>query len=79
MIKKSCDHLHHVHESYFEHMSFAVGFGLRMIAGGIGAVMHGLCPAIFQCTASTTVKSLHEKMTERLTAKSCADISPRDE
>ncbi len=65
MIKKSHDHLHFVKESYWQHMGFAMKFSLRMIFGGIGGLLHALIPAIFQTTASTTVKSLHEEMEAR--------------
>lgn len=65
MLKKSQDHLHMVKESYWQHMAFAVPFCLRMIGGGIGGLIHAFIPALFQLTASTTVKTLHERMENR--------------
>ena len=66
MFKDCQDHLHCVEESYFTHMRHALGFGFRMIGGGLGAIAHALCPAICQYTASRTVAGLHEELQARL-------------
>lgn len=66
MLQKSRDHLHSVNESYFQHMAFATGFGVRLIGAGLAAIAHGLCPAVFQYTGSTTVKALYEKLMKRV-------------
>lgn len=48
-----------VGESYPEHFHVATRFGLRMIAGGIGAVLHGVFPFLFTTTGSRTIEALH--------------------
>ncbi len=58
-------HLDSVHESYFQHLGFAVCFGLRMIGGGLAAILHGLCPAVFERTGSQTVFKLHDEIEAR--------------
>jgi hypothetical protein len=48
-----------VGESYGEHWQVATRFGLRMIAGGVAALVHGLCPFLFTTTGSRTIEALH--------------------
>ncbi len=67
MLHDCKNHLHSVNESYTEHMGHALGFGFRMIGGGIGAVIHAICPALFKYTASQTVAQLHTELQERIT------------
>ena len=59
------DHPHSVNESYGEHFSFALGFGLTLIGAGLAAVVHAFVPVFHQRTASTTVKRLHARITNR--------------
>lgn len=66
MIRKTSKHLEMVNEGYFEHMSFALKFSMRMIFGGFGGLIHAIIPAFHQTTASRTVRSLHKDMEERL-------------
>ncbi|MEH3159873.1 MAG: DUF6356 family protein [Sphingomonas taxi] len=53
------DHPASVGESYTQHMRVATGFGLRMIAGGVAALVHGICPFLFTTTGSRTIEALH--------------------
>jgi len=48
-----------VGESYPAHWRVATGFGLRMIGGGLAALVHGVLPFLFTTTASRTVEALH--------------------
>ena len=59
MIKKSQEHLKRINESYAEHMSVAFKVGLKMITGGLMALIHGLIPAIFEKNASDEIKELY--------------------
>lgn len=65
MITQSKDHLAHVGESYFHHQKFAFLFGLRCMKAGFMAMMHGLCPALFETAASDEVKCLYALCTKR--------------
>jgi hypothetical protein len=56
------DHPAEVRESYFEHMGQAGGFGLRMIAGGIACLVHGLVPGLCVKTGSRVIGDLHDRM-----------------
>ena len=56
------DHPASVGESYLEHAEVASGFGLRMIAGGCGALVHAVFPSLCQTTGSRTVAALHARM-----------------
>jgi hypothetical protein len=48
-----------VGETYGEHLRFAFGFGLRMLGGGIAAMIHALLPFVFITTASRTLDELN--------------------
>ena len=60
MIKKSKEHLNSVNESYFEHMNIATNVSLKMLSGGLMALIHGIVPGIFQTDASNKIKELYE-------------------
>lgn len=67
MFKKSHDHLESVHESYWQHLCFAAGVGVKLIFAGIAVILHGVCPAVFQYTGSRTIFSLADSMKSRQT------------
>ena len=60
MIKKSKDHLNSVNENYLEHMVIALNVGLKMLLGGLMALIHGIIPGVFQTNASNKIKELYE-------------------
>ena len=60
MIKNSKKHLNSVNESYFEHMNIATNVGLKMLSGGLMALIHSIVPGIFQTDASNKIKELYE-------------------
>ena len=59
------EHPDSVGESYREHQRQAFSFGMQMLLGAIACFMHGLVPAWFRCTGSTTIARLHERMKNR--------------
>ena len=65
MIEKCQKHLDGVNESYFQHLGFAVCFGLRMVGAGLAAILHGLCPAVFQYTGSKIIFKLNDELKAR--------------
>ena len=52
-------HPHAVGETYFEHGAFACRYGIKMTAGGIAAILHGLFPFLFQTTGSRITRELN--------------------
>ena len=40
-----------VNETYAEHLGFALRFGMKMLAGGLAAVIHAVLPFLFVTTA----------------------------
>lgn len=56
------DHPAEVGESYRQHFGVAMRFGAAMIGGGLAAVAHALCPALFRQSASRTVLRLHAQL-----------------
>ena len=61
-------HPREIGESYFEHLGVAFGFGLKMIAGGLACLVHGLCPFLFERTGSQTVRDLNSTLCRRAEA-----------
>lgn len=58
-MKLFTDHPATVGETYGQHWRVATRFGLRMIAGGLGAMLHGVFPFLFTTTGSRTIEALH--------------------
>lgn len=54
-----------VGESYGRHFGVATRFGATMIVGGIGAILHGVFPWLFETTGSRTVTRLYQQITGR--------------
>ena len=48
-----------VGETYGEHCRFALGFGARMLFGGIAAMIHAVLPFLFVATAGRTLDELN--------------------
>jgi hypothetical protein len=49
-------------ESYFQHMAHATWFGVRMIGGGIGCLIHAVFPFLCVNTGSRMMNRLHNKL-----------------
>jgi hypothetical protein len=56
------DHPATVGETYGQHFASAVGFGFRMIWGGIICLVHALIPGAFCTKGSDMICELHERM-----------------
>ena len=50
-----------VGQTYAEHLAFALAFGLRMVLGGLAAIVHAAFPFVFITTASRTVDELNAR------------------
>jgi len=66
------DHPKTVDETYLEHLRFAANFGLRMIYGGCGAIVHALVPGLCKTTGSRTIGTLNDIVVEHREAKRSA-------
>jgi len=58
-------HPHSVNEDYLAHAGVALRFALLLLRAGLAALVHALIPALFETSASSTIKKLHREMTER--------------
>lgn len=67
------DHPASVGESYGQHFGVATKFGVTMILGGVGAILHGVFPWMFETTGSRTVQTLYHQITGRGPAQHGAD------
>ncbi len=65
MLRKSKAHLEDVHESYGQHLRFAMHIAALMIGGGVLAFFHALFPALFQTSASERIFKLADEMRAR--------------
>jgi len=53
-------HPHAVNETYWEHLGFAFGFGVKMGVGAVAAVVHAVFPFLFTSTAGRISDELIE-------------------
>ena len=49
-------------ETYFQHMTVAASFGVRMFAGALCCLLHAVFPFLFERTASAIIAELHDCM-----------------
>jgi len=66
------DHPASVGESYVEHLGVAGRFGARMIAGGIGCMIHAVLPFAFKTRGSDTIGALHRDLVAKRNAHRAA-------
>lgn len=71
------DHPAAVGETYLQHMGVAARFGGRMIAGGCGALLHAVVPALCQTAGSRTVAALHAELVAKRAATRAAQTQLR--
>lgn len=73
IVARSRRHLDYAQLGYGAHMARAGGVGLRMIGGGLAALVHAAVPAWFTWTASRTVRTLDSRLS---TARTRAGVDP---
>lgn len=66
------DHPASVGESYAEHCGVASRFGLRMVRGGLGCILHAWLPFLCKTAGSDTVRALHDQLVTRRSAARAA-------
>ena len=54
-----------VNESYLEHFAVAMGFAVRLLGAGLAALVHALIPCLFEKTASTAIRAMHDQISSR--------------
>ena len=59
------DHPASVGETYPEHMAVALGYAARLLGAGCAAAVHAFIPALFQTTASETIRTMHAEIENR--------------
>ncbi len=67
--RRFIDHPKIVDENYREHFGVASKFGLTMIWGGLGALVHAVVPGWCITTGSDTIRRLNRIMVEQRRAK----------
>jgi len=55
------EHPRSVDESYVEHLVFAAGFALKLMAAALAALIHAILPFLFERTASRIVADLFHR------------------
>ena len=55
-------HPRDVGESYLQHGLFACRYGMKMTAGGLAALVHGVFPFLFQATGSRITRELNASL-----------------
>ncbi len=59
------DHPATVNESFLQHMRFALGFAMALLAAGGAALVHAFVPCLFEKTAGNIVRALHHRIETR--------------
>lgn len=66
MIRKIfLDHPRSVGETFSAHFLFALGFSLTLFGAAFAALVHAFIPALCEKTASTLIKRLYAKISDR--------------
>ncbi|WP_159181853.1 MULTISPECIES: DUF6356 family protein [Pseudomonadota] len=71
------DHPASVGESYAEHFGVASRFGVTLIGGGLGCLVHAVVPAAFKTTGSQTVLRLNKRIVEKRAAVMADELQRR--
>ena len=50
-----------VGESYWQHLTFAAGFAVRLLLAGLAALVHAVLPFLFKTTASRLIAEMARK------------------
>jgi uncharacterized protein DUF6356 len=58
-------HPRSVNEDYLAHAGVALRFALLLLGAGLAALVHAAVPALFETSASSTIKKLHREMSKR--------------
>lgn len=58
-------HPNAIGETYWDHLTFALRFGSRLILAGSACCLHAICPALFQTTASIELRRLQDELARR--------------
>jgi hypothetical protein len=58
-------HPRSVNEDYLAHAGVALRFAMLLFRAGLAALVHAVIPALFETTASSTIKKLHGEMMNR--------------
>jgi hypothetical protein len=59
-IQKSLDHLKDNNRTYYQHLLFAGGHGIRCLKAGFLLIIHSMMPALFPKTGSHLVNELNK-------------------
>lgn len=61
-------HPHSLEETYFQHLFFALKFGVTMLLGGLACIMHAIFPFLFEKTGSNLLLKMTHNFIERMPA-----------
>ncbi len=59
------NHPQSVQETYLQHLAFAAGFSVLLLAAGFAAMIHAIIPALFETTASRIIAKLYHRTHNR--------------
>ena len=58
-------HLREANEPYFEHMAFAMRFGVLGVIAGVTAIVHSVFPFLFITTSSSAYRRMTAMLEKR--------------
>lgn len=59
MLSKFTQHPAEQGETYFQHLSFAFWFSLRMGVGAVAVIIHGVFPFLFEKTGTRAIRDIN--------------------
>ena len=62
MFSKIKSHLKDADKTYFEHQKFALKVSWKCLCSSFTALIHSICPALFEYTTSSKIKEMHEDL-----------------
>ena len=59
------EHLHEINKSYFVHFKDAFYYGLRLLIGGLAAIIHAIFPFLFEQTGGDEIEKINNDLQHR--------------
>lgn len=69
MHKKFTEHPRLINETYWQHFYYAVVVGMKLSFISFVIIIHAVFPFLFEDFASSKIRKIHKKMTNRLNTK----------
>ena len=66
MLSKIKSHLKDANKTYFEHQKFALKVSWKCLCSSFTALIHSICPALFEYTTSSKIKEMQHLIKDNI-------------